>query len=637
MAELFGQSETKRLRSRLLIGSVAIAVVASVVFLAIAYRLAVQFGTDLNQDSVSTEANCLLQALEISLTSTEETRLTGVKAIPSDALNILHPERAFLQIRANGSTLETGGLNQAEFDLAAILAHHDAGTQSGLFTTDAGRFIWAWLDSPDNGAEVLLVRQAASLDSGLHLLSRRLALASTLILWLAAWAALIISGVIAKRFNSARERLVHEATHDALTGLGNRIMFLRRYSSLIDQRQVGNGLASETLIMLDLDNFKEVNDTAGPDIGDQLLVRLSQTIQAALPPGAELFRYGGDEFAIWLGQSDESHTRQWAEKLVELSHQTITIDDWSFGIGASAGVARLPEDGVTLKDLLRCADIALHQAKRLRTGVSFFTSSKDPDKELKIELRSQLHQAIADHQFVLFYQPKVNLQDHRIRGVEALARWMHPIHGLLAPYLFIDLVEQGGVVNLFSRYVLRQAIGQLRVWLDHGIEVPIAVNLSSYNLLDVKLVDYIRETLAELHVPGRLLEIELTESAAMFDVTLAQDIFSQLHPDGVKVSIDDFGTGMSSLAHLKSLDVEYIKIDRSFISRLEHSETDQAIVACMIDLCHNLQKQVIAEGVETAEQAAMLLKMGCNQAQGYIFSRPVPAENLRLTEKLGMA
>ncbi len=636
MSELFGQVESKKLRSRLLIGSVVIAVIASLVFLAVAYRLAIEFGSNLSRDAVTIEANRILQEASHGL-SVPDAKLSPSTSSFWGLPQIAHPESAYGQINMPSESIALGGLKPGEFDLAALVQQHDAGMDSGQLSLDDNRYSWAWVNAPDQSLSVLLIRRSDALDSGLSLLSRRLALASTLILWLAAWAALIVSGVIAKRFNEARERLIHEATHDALTGLGNRMMFLDRHKRLVDERRANDDVSPAALLIIDLDNFKEVNDTAGPDVGDQLLIQVAERLEGALPAGSELFRYGGDEFAIWLDESDESQTRRFAERAVDLCHQTIKIDDWSFGIGASAGVARLPDDGNTLKELLRCADIALHQAKRLRCGVSFFTSSNDPDKELKIALRSQLHQAISENQFVLFYQPKVNLQDHQIRGVEALARWVHPIHGLLPPYLFIDLIEQGGVVNLFSRYVLRQAIRQLRDWLDQGREIPIAVNLSSYNLLDVSLVDYIRDTLKEMRVPGRLLEIELTESAAMLDVASAQEIFSLLHPEGIKVSIDDFGTGMSSLAYLKTLDVDYIKIDRSFISRLENSDTDQAIVTCMIDLCRNLHKQVIAEGVETAEQAELLLNMGCDQAQGYFFSKPVPAGDLKLSDNLGAA
>lgn len=555
MSELFGQVESKKLRSRLLIGSVVIAVIASLVFLAVAYRLAIEFGSNLSRDAVTIEANRILQEAShgLSVTDAKSSPLTSsFWGLPQ----IAHPESAYGQINMPSESIALGGLKPGEFDLAALVQQHDAGMDSGQLSLDDNRYSWAWVNAPDQSLSVLLIRRSDALDSGLSLLSRRLALASTLILWLAAWAALIVSGVIAKRFNEARERLIHEATHDALTGLGNRMMFLDRHKRIVDERRANDDVSPAALLIIDLDNFKEVNDTAGPDVGDQLLIQVAERLEGALPAGSELFRYGGDEFAIWLDESDESQTRRFAERAVDLCHQTIKIDDWSFGIGASAGVARLPDDGNTLKELLRCADIALHQAKRLRCGVSFFTSSNDPDKELKIALRSQLHQAISENQFVLFYQPKVNLQDHQIRGVEALARWAHPIHGLLPPYLFIDLIEQGGVVNLFSRYVLRQAIRQLRDWLDQGWEIPIAVNLSSYNLLDVSLVDYIRDTLKEMRVPGRLLEIELTESAAMLDVASAQEIFGLLHPEGIKVSIDDFGTGMSSLAYLNLISNE---------------------------------------------------------------------------------
>lgn len=637
MGELFAESETKKLKLRLLLGSVVVAIFTSAIFLAIAYRLAGDMGQDIYQKTAIAEANTILQLVQAQTNSGS----TVQSVDPSTLLHQLFESKKF---DANYLQLKVGNRIFAEgVDLLGVQSPEKLPQTPGDLNTvriveaSGKSYVIARVQTTDQNIQILLSRPLDQVQTALTHLLRRLSLASLLVLWLAVWAALIVTGIIAKRITEARDRLVYEATHDVLTGLGNRMLFLDRHKRLVDVRRAKNDVSPAALLIIDLDNFKEVNDTAGPDVGDQLLIQIAERLQGVLPAGSELFRYGGDEFAIWLDESDESQTRRFAETAVDLCHQTTKIDDWSFGIGASAGVARLPDDGNTLKELLRCADIALHQAKRLRCGVSFFTSSNDPDKELKIALRSQLHQAISENQFVLFYQPKVNLQDHQIRGVEALARWVHPIHGLLPPYLFIDLIEQGGVVNLFSRYVLRQAIRQLRDWLDQGREIPIAVNLSSYNLLDVSLVDYIRDTLKEMRVPGRLLEIELTESAAMLDVASAQEIFGLLHPEGIKVSIDDFGTGMSSLAYLKTLDVDYIKIDRSFISRLESSDTDQAIVTCMIDLCRNLHKQVIAEGVETAEQAELLLNMGCDQAQGFYFSKPVPAGDLRLSDTLGVA
>jgi diguanylate cyclase (GGDEF)-like protein len=637
MSELFAESETKKLKLRLLSGSVLVAFLSSAIFLAIAYRLASDMGQDIYQKTAVNEANTILELVQAQ-TSTDHVNQSPE---PPKILHQLFASKDFdavyLQLKRGNQAFTEGVDPLGDPSSARLPDSADDWNTARIVEVSGKLFVQAKVQSTDQTLQIRLTKPLDKVQAALHQLSRRLTLASLLVLWLAVWAALIVTGIIAKRITEARDRLVYEATHDALTGLGNRMLFLDRHKRLVEERRANDDVSPAALLIIDLDNFKEVNDTAGPDVGDQLLIQIAERLQGGLPAGSELFRYGGDEFAIWLDEFDESQSRQFAEIAVDLCHQTTKIDDWSFGIGASAGVARLPDDGNTLKELLRCADIALHQAKRLRCGVSFFTSSNDPDKELKIALRSQLHQAISENQFVLFYQPKVNLQDHQIRGVEALARWVHPIHGLLPPYLFIDLIEQGGVVNLFSRYVLRQAIRQLRDWLDQGREIPIAVNLSSYNLLDVSLVDYIRDTLKEMRVPGRLLEIELTESAAMLDVASAQEIFGLLHPEGIKVSIDDFGTGMSSLAYLKTLDVDYIKIDRSFISKLENSDTDQAIVTCMIDLCRNLHKQVIAEGVETAEQAELLLSMGCDQAQGYFFSKPVPAGDLRLRDKMGAA
>ena len=265
----------------------------------------------------------------------------------------------------------------------------------------------------------------------------------------------------------------------------------------------------------------------------------------------------------------------------------------------------------------------MYHAKELRLGYQLFDQTLNSKSALWVSLRGQLNNALQQNQFVLFYQPKVSLPQGTIVGVEALVRWEHPEKGLLAPGVFIDIIEQSTVIHEFTRYVLKQAIIQCRLWLNQGVRISVAVNLSPYNLRDDEFIPYLKEQLSCHQVPAELIEIELTESGTMLDLNVAQRVFPELRAVGVKLSIDDFGTGMSSLAYVKKLDVNFIKIDRSFITNITTDYRDVAVIKSMLLLCANLNKEVIAEGIETSEQAEILHELGCKFAQGYYFGKPM--------------
>jgi diguanylate cyclase (GGDEF)-like protein len=380
--------------------------------------------------------------------------------------------------------------------------------------------------------------------------------------------------------------------------------------------------------IIDLDKFKDINDTMGHLVGDEILKSISIRLCNLKEKNAEAIRYGGDEFVVWCDDLNESKAVSLAEDIVLLCRQPIEVNNCVFETSVSVGVAYYPASAHKLDDLLKNADIAMYQAKTHRLGFQVFKQELFTRSDFRINLRGQLNNALEKHQFILHYQPKVQLPGNKIVGVEALVRWLHPKEGMLMPNMFIDIIEQSTFVHEFTRNVLLQAIIQCREWLDNRIELSIAINISPYNLMDPELVGYISDLLKHYKVPAALIEIELTENSSMVNIDKTQEVFSQLKKLGVKLSIDDFGTGMSSLAYIKHLDVDYIKIDRSFIIDVVTDNRDEAVVASLLVLCQKLNKLTIAEGVETIEQANKLTDLGCNLAQGYLYSKPLPSEEI---------
>ena len=363
-------------------------------------------------------------------------------------------------------------------------------------------------------------------------------------------------------------------------------------------------------------------------VGDELLKAISRRLCNLREKNSQVIRYGGDEFVVWCDDLNENDAISLAEDIVLLCRQPINVNNYVFETSVSVGVAYYPASGQKLEDLLKNADIAMYRAKKHRLGFQVFQQELFTRTEFRINLRGQLNAALEKHQFVLHYQPKVQLPENNIVGVEALVRWLHPKEGMLMPNMFIDIIEQSMFVHEFTRHVLLQAIIQCREWLNNGIELPIAVNISPYNLMDPELVGYLCDLLKHYKVPAALIEIELTENASMVNIDKTREVFLQLKKLGVKLSIDDFGTGMSSLAYIKHLDVDYIKIDRSFIIDVVTDSRDEAVISGLLVLCQKLNKLTIVEGVETIEQANKLASLGCTLAQGYLYSKPLSAEGI---------
>ena len=424
----------------------------------------------------------------------------------------------------------------------------------------------------------------------------------------------------------AEEALEHQALHDGLTGLPNRLLLQDRVNQAIGMAvRDGRPFA---LCVIDLDRFKDVNDSLGHLAGDQLLQEVAYRLRQALRATDTVARLGGDEFAIVLPEADAEAATLAAQKLVEALAASLVLEGHEVAVGASIGIALFPENGDDADTLLRRADVAMYVAKQARGGYALYAPDQDQSSSQRLSLVGALRRAIADDELTLHYQPKVDCRTGAVAGVEALVRWQHPQYGLMAPDQFIPLAEQTGLIRPLTRWVMNAAVSQTRKWHDQGLLLSVAVNLSAHDLQDAELAVWVRQLLARWNVGAEWLKLELTESALMADPTQALQVLTELCDLGVRIAIDDFGTGYSSLGYLKRLPAHEIKIDRSFVADMAAQERDHAIVRSTIDLGHNLGLSAVAEGVEDKRTLELLIRLGCDLAQGFYLSRPLPPESV---------
>ncbi len=428
---------------------------------------------------------------------------------------------------------------------------------------------------------------------------------------------------------AANRQLRHLATHDVLTGLPNRVLLDDRLSQAIAHAErAGEGFA---VCVLDLDRFKLINDSLGHRAGDDLLKHVARRLVGIVRGADTVARLGGDEFVMILSQvaSPEEADRV-AAQIIEDLRTPVMISAFEVHASVSIGVAFYPRDGRTIETLYAHADAAMYAAKQ-RGGSNFqyFASSMTLVTEDRVRYEADLHRALQLEQFELHYQPKVSGPARQFHSVEALIRWRHPERGLIPPDHFIPLAEESGLIVPIGEWVLREACRQARAWEDQGLpSVRVAVNVSALQFRRLSLVETVRRALADARIDAECLEIELTESAVMSHPEESIDTLERLSRMGVLVSVDDFGTGYSSMTYLRRFPIDKLKIDRSFIASLMTSADDASIVRAIISLAHGLRLKVVAEGVETAEQLAMLESLGCDQYQGYYFSPPLTAAAL---------
>ncbi len=417
-----------------------------------------------------------------------------------------------------------------------------------------------------------------------------------------------------------------QATTDELTGLANRRYLYERLSAQL--RRASALDKPLTLLVADLDGFKELNDTLGHQAGDLLLRQVGPRVLDALRATDTLARLGGDEFAVILPGLDSEDSSAIVQRIQGLLDEPFTIRGLTIHMEASFGIASFPDHGTDVETLVQRADVAMYQAKNSRAGYEVYAAERDLHSRDRLGLLGDLRVAIETGQLRVHYQPKVDLATREVTGVEALVRWQHPRRGLLRPMEFIPFAEQTSLMRPLSLYVLDASLEQHRIWRSQGRYLKIAVNLSAPNVLDSRLPDDVRELLRKWDVAPDALELEVTENVVMTDPERMIEVLLALREIGVGLSLDDFGTGTSSLAYLKRLPVDELKIDRSFVIGMEKSEADSVIVRTTVELAQRLGLRVVAEGVETMVALEHLAQMGCEEAQGFYLQCPVPAEEL---------
>lgn len=423
------------------------------------------------------------------------------------------------------------------------------------------------------------------------------------------------------------EALEHQAMHDSLTGLPNRSLMNERLAHAIPNAQ--RERKPIALLMMDLDRFKEINDTLGHHFGDLLLKEVAKRLQVVLRDSDTVARFGGDEFAVLLSVPDEGHAVMVANKIIEAIDREFTIENHIISTEISIGIAMFPNHGDNGNTLLQRADVAMYVAKQTHSGFAFYDQEQDPHSLNRLALMGELRQAIESDQMLLHYQPKIDMKTGRVTATEALIRWKHPREGFVPPDMFIPIAEQTGLIKPLTHWVLNEAIRQCARWRRDGYPINMAVNLSARNLQDNHLPVFVRNLLDSWGMRPEWLVLEITESAIMSNPLAAKETLQALDEMGISLSIDDFGTGHSSLAYIKQLPVDEIKIDKSFVTEMTEDENDAVIVRATIDLAHNLGLKVTAEGVEDKESYDTLEILGCDQVQGYYMSRALEPDKLK--------
>jgi diguanylate cyclase (GGDEF)-like protein len=425
------------------------------------------------------------------------------------------------------------------------------------------------------------------------------------------------------------DRLHALATTDNLTGLPNRMLFNDRLEQAIvaaerdSHKQVG-------LILMDLNHFKEINDTLGHTAGDQVLIMVAQRLRAALREPDTLTRLGGDEFAVLL--PDIRDGRKTVERVIEKITQCFNTPflhgDNELFLGIGIGIVLYPEHGQDASTLMSRADVAMYGTKNRDIGYLYYDATLDPNTPKQLQLSGDLHQAVQREEFMLHYQPLIDIETGLVTGVEALIRWQHPVHGLIPPDQFIPLAERTGIIRPITYWALETAVRQCRVWRNAGHSLRVAVNITGRIFHDPAFVDRVESILKAAGTPAECLEMEITENILMADIDFVSRILEKIHRLGIHIAIDDFGTGYSSLAYLKKLPLHTLKIDKSFVLNMDKDEDDAVIVRSIIDVGHNLGYQVVAEGIENKGAWEILRILRCDGGQGFHISHPLPSEAL---------
>lgn len=430
-----------------------------------------------------------------------------------------------------------------------------------------------------------------------------------------------------KKIKESMKQIKKFAYYDFLTGLPNKAFMFEKIDNLLKYDEKN----TFSLLFLDLDNFKMINDILGHDYGDELLKTIANKLKKCIDKGDILARLGGDEFLILLTHKlDKERVETIAGKIINLFSRQCSLSGKEFSITASMGIVRYPYDGKDVQTLYKNADTAMYQVKEKgKNGFLFFSQDMNDRVSRKLDMENKLRKAVKNQEFIVYYQPQIDISTMQVRGVEALVRWNHPTEGILQPAEFIPAAEESGIIIEIDEYVMRTACKQLKEWIDSNYSpITISVNLTSKQFQHAYITNVLREIIRETGLNAHFIELEITESIVMKDLNVTLEILKELKSIGVKISLDDFGTGYSSLNYLKRLPIDTIKIDKSFINEITEDSKEEAIAESIIALAHKMNLSVIAEGIETKKQLEFIKEHKCDKAQGYYFSKPVPVEEI---------
>ena len=608
-------------RRRLIIGFVSVAVFVLLMYGIVAHRTAVDVGNTEQLHLLYDVAEGEAAALNIKSANDSPILLNSDFETELESMVVTIKQGRTVEInRVQGDNLT----KLSPFEITAILAE---GKDRGITTLNGEKSLWVMTRIPYSEQFLLLFYHEQHTRPGSAFESKfeaRLIITAFIIIWIAIWVALVLSKRIVDRLDEQNEALIYQATYDELTNLPSRTSLFKALKEHID---VDNNGKSFSVLVLDVDRFKEVNDTIGHNNGDQLLKQLADRFKSSLTALSKIYRLGGDEFAILVLDQRRSAITRLVREISQTLSKPFTLEGIDLPIDVSIGSATYPKDADDANTLIKLAEVAMYQAKAQHSMFLTYDVKYDPYSVKRLTLMSELRNAMND-QIVLFYQPKADLAQQKTTSVEALVRWMHPEHGLIPPDEFISMAENSGMMNELTLRIIEIAMAQLQEWIEQGLSIQVAINLSVVNLLDESLPQQVQSLLDTYQVDAKYIKFEITESSLMSNPELALSTLQALDKMQVTLSIDDYGTGFSSLSYLKQLPVSELKIDRIFVSGMMNDEDDKVIVKSTIELAHNMSCSVVAEGIEDQSTYNYLVKLGCDTAQGYYLSRPLPADQL---------
>jgi len=614
------------LKSRLILSFIAIAIFVLAIFGFVAHRIALDTGmkkeATLFRMFVQQEAGMLFADIADHPSQAYPESLIRKVAVRNNQLMFLVdtqdrytpsiPLQKFL------------GSNYRQFPIETMIRSQNS---EGNFRFNGQDYIWAMEAIKDIPYKLIVAqRLQPEATTFMESLGARLIATGLVVIWIAAWSALLLAANISRRLDRQNAALVHQALHDDLTDLPNRTLLYDRLEQAIEDAKQTQERGA--LLVMDLDRFKDINDTLGHTSGDLLLQQIGSRIQTLTQDGDTVARLGGDEFAILLPGIDAEQAVRHARNIISILTRPIVIEGMYLDIEASIGISLYPDHGEEADTLIRRADVAMYRAKQKNSGCFIYELKSDPYSLRRLALMGELRHALEHDGLTLHYQPKIDVQSGKVTAVEALLRWTHPQHGIIGPDEFIPLAERSGLIRPLTQWVLNAALRQCHLWRKRGLDLTVAVNFSARNLSESRLPDQVAGLLEAWDLPASCLIAEITENAIMDDLLHAKKVLMHLEEIGVQASIDDFGTGYSSLSVLGQLPVAEIKIDRSFVMDMMSNSKHAIIVRSTIDLAHNLGRVVTAEGVEDEETLEQLKALGCDKAQGYFMSRPLPASEL---------